>query len=270
MGDLHRHHQLIDSPIHTPFGSISLAGLHLFGIGSNERNRLRTIDTHALVMVTRGGGSYKDGKGAKINVQQGDLILVKAGAPHWYGPSKGQVWDETYICLEGPIFDHWFAYGQPIVRSIKDNFNSKSEWLLLCVEQLAATNNPKKQREAMLALSQFIGEIAVNDSQDEWVEKAKAALRHNLKEDIDLDSVASDLGSNAEAFRKRFQTHTGVSPIKFRNDAKIEAAKHLVRYHPKITNREVAETLGFSDEFHFSKRFKQIAGMTPNEFRSGK
>ncbi|HLO98362.1 MAG TPA: AraC family transcriptional regulator [Fimbriimonas sp.] len=258
----------MESPVQTPFGSVYLAGLHLFGHGSDDRNRLRTIDSHALVLVTRGGGSYKDGRGTKIQVQQGDLILVKAGAPHWYGPSKNQVWDEIYVCLDGAIFDHWFAYGQPIVRTITENFNSKSEWLLLWIEQLATTKSPRKQREALLALSQFIGEIVSADNQDEWVERAKSALRYNLREDVDLDAVAAELGSNSEAFRKRFQSHTGTSPIKFRNDAKMDAAKHLVRFHNKITNREVAETLGFSDEFHFSKRFKQIVGVTPNEFRS--
>ena len=37
--------------------------------------------------------------------------------------------------------------------------------------------------------------------------------------------------------------------------------------HSDITISAVAQSLNFSDEFHFSKRFNQISGMTPREFR---
>ena len=125
----------------------------------------------------------------------------------------------------------------------------------------------------MTSLVQFLSEVALGEGNvqkqnDDWLSRAKGLLSYDLKGNIDLERVAKDLGSSYEAFRKRFQSHANQSPMRFRNERKVEAAKQMIRYSPQVSNREVAEALGFSDEFHFSKRFRQIAGVTPNEFRT--
>jgi AraC-like DNA-binding protein len=35
----------------------------------------------------------------------------------------------------------------------------------------------------------------------------------------------------------------------------------------KVPIKEIAERTGFADEFHFSKRFRQIVGQSPGRFR---
>ena len=47
----------------------------------------------------------------------------------------------------------------------------------------------------------------------------------------------------------------------------IEHACRLV-HEERLTNREIADQLGFSDEFHFSHRFKQVTGRSPAQFRT--
>jgi len=34
-----------------------------------------------------------------------------------------------------------------------------------------------------------------------------------------------------------------------------------------LTDRQIAERLGFCDEFYFSRRFKQLTGRSPRQFR---
>lgn len=36
-----------------------------------------------------------------------------------------------------------------------------------------------------------------------------------------------------------------------------------------LSDKQIAAELGFCDEFHFSRRFKQITGRSPRAFRSG-
>ena len=276
MGSMHQHHRLITTPVQTEVGSILLAGLHLFGSGVNPTGKLRVFDGAALVLFTRGEGFYKDARGKKTPLKRGDAILVFPGVPHWYGPTKGQVWDEIYVAFDGPLFAPWFTSGllnpnNPI-RSLENQINDRGSWLMLWIEHFANLKSKAKQIQAMTSLVQFLSEIVLAESNDQnptddWLARAKGLLSHDLKGDIDLAQVASNMNSSYEAFRKRFQSHAGMAPMRYRNERKIESAKQMIGYDPHVSNREVSDALGFSDEFHFSKRFRQIAGVTPNDFR---
>ncbi len=276
MGSMERHHRLVSSPVQTPVGSLLLGGLWLFGHGVNSTGRLRSYDGAALVLVTRGEGVYKDGSRKKQSVKQGDAILVFPGNPHWYGPQKGQIWDEVYVAFDGPLFDAWFRSGllspENPIRHLDSSIDDKASWLLMWIERFVALKDQKQQLQALVALMGFISEIALGEGmrpseQNTWLGKAQSLLCYDLRKDVDLDAVAKEMGMSYEAFRKRFLSYAGVSPLRYRNGRKIEAAKQLIRYSPQTSNKEIADALGFSDEFHFSKRFRQIAGITPQAFR---
>lgn len=273
---MERHHRLVSSPVQTPVGSLLLGGLWLFGHGVNSTGRLRSYDGAALVLVTRGEGVYKDGTRKKQSVKQGDAILVFPGNPHWYGPQKGQIWDEVYVAFDGPLFDAWFRSGllspENPIRHLDSSIDDKASWLLMWIERFVAMKDQKQQLQALVALMGFISEIALGEGmrpseQNTWLGKAQSLLCYDLRKDVDLDAVAKEMGMSYEAFRKRFLSYAGVSPLRYRNGRKIEAAKQLIRYSPQTSNKEIADALGFSDEFHFSKRFRQIAGITPQAFR---
>lgn len=276
MGSLERHHRLISSPIQTPVATIQLGGVWLFGHGVNRTGRLRSYDGSALVLLTRGEGVYKDGSRKNQKVSQGDAILVFPGNPHWYGPTKGNIWDEVYIAFDGPLFDAWFRSGllnpsNPI-RNLGEAIDDRASWLLLWIERFVEIKDEVSRLQAINALMNFVSEIALGQGyasteQNTWLSKAQSLLAYDLREEIDLNNVATSMGMGYEAFRKRFQSYAGVSPVRYRNIRRIEAAKQLIRYTPQISNRELAEALGFSDEFHFSKRFRQIAGVSPQDFR---
>lgn len=48
---------------------------------------------------------------------------------------------------------------------------------------------------------------------------------------------------------------------------KIDKAKELI-LEGDIKIKAVAQTLGFTDEFYFSRIFKRMTGISPSEFQS--
>lgn len=96
--------------------------------------------------------------------------------------------------------------------------------------------------------------------------EAKALLSATTDEMVEL-AVAATLNVSYETFRKRFVRESGVSSAQFRMTERIESARSLLAYAPQMTNRQVADLLGFADEYHFSKHFRQIVGITPRDFR---
>lgn len=64
----------------------------------------------------------------------------------------------------------------------------------------------------------------------------------------------------------RFKASTGVNLSDFITDKKIDEAKRLLTY-TKSSVSDISEYLAFSSQSHFSAKFKQKTGMTPNEYR---
>ena len=79
-------------------------------------------------------------------------------------------------------------------------------------------------------------------------------------------AIARKLGLSYETFRKDFARHTGQPPARYRLHRLIDQARALITER-HLSNKQLAETLGFYDEFHFSRHFRQVTGQSPREFR---
>lgn len=65
-----------------------------------------------------------------------------------------------------------------------------------------------------------------------------------------------------------FKKMKNTTPIDFFTHLKIERAQEMIRAFPSMSLREIAEALGFSDMYYFSKVFKRIMGFPPSDLRS--
>jgi AraC-like DNA-binding protein len=269
------HHELLlNNDTLTPLGRLRLAGTITEGQGVIPRTPLRVYGSYAVVCVVRGRGKYRDSSGFQAEVRTGDAILVFPERAHWYGPSGRQGWDEVYVTFDGPVFDLWRQTGlldaaRP-VRSCPPGFAKRLRDLLMTAarpESMAA--RLRDLNAFLLLLSELLppldGDAGTPGS--EWAAEAKAMLETDLGLEMDLSEVALAVGMSYETFRKRFLKVVGVTPTRYRTRRRIEAARELLRYSPQMTNRQVAATLGFADEFHFSRRFKEWTGQTPRDFR---
>jgi len=218
-----------------------------------------------------------DANGFSRRVVAGEAILVFPELPHAYGPIATERWDEMYLTFDGPVFDLWrqaglLAAARPVVP-MPPNWPARLRALIEDRSRLATAASRLRQISEFLTL---LTELVAREGR--WPEGdgetvgsawagARSALDTELGKDRDLGEIAEAAGMSYESFRKRFQRETGVSPARYRSLRRIEAAQELLRYSPQLTNRQVAETLGFADEYHFSRRFTQIVGVTPRDFR---
>jgi transcriptional regulator GlxA family with amidase domain len=110
------------------------------------------------------------------------------------------------------------------------------------------------------------GEAGPPDVPGGWLARSQALLASDLAEPLDLPGVAAAVGLGYESWRKRFQAETGLAPARYRAQRRIEAAADLLR-RTTLSNREIAASLGFSDEHHFAKRFRATTGRTTSGYR---
>ena len=83
---------------------------------------------------------------------------------------------------------------------------------------------------------------------------------------LTLATIAGDLGFESSYLRRVYKITTGMTIIQKLEEIRINRAKYLL-LSGKYQNQEIAGMVGFSDPFYFSRRFKQVCGMTPTEYR---
>jgi AraC-like DNA-binding protein len=271
------HELLLSSPVDAGVGRWLLAGTIRGGRGVPA---MRVLPSYAAVAVLRGPADYMDADGSRMVAHTGDVILVRPGVPHRYGARGGATWDERYVVFDGPLFDVCLAGGvfartSPVARPADPP--AWTERLLGLVRNVAAGAEPAAL-PAMLALVGLLAELVpaadAGPRDDEphataaAMARARVLLASNLDRPLAAADVAAALDMPYERFRKAFRAHSGTSPTRYRTQRRIAAARELIRYRPDITNRELAELLGFSDEFHFSRRFAEHTGHPPRVLKA--
>ena len=91
-------------------------------------------------------------------------------------------------------------------------------------------------------------------------------IQHHISEPIRAEEIAQKLFISRPYLSKRFKEETGQSLTDFILNEKTEEAKRLLRYSDKPLTA-ISTYLAFSSPSHFSRVFKQYAGMLPREYR---
>lgn len=110
-------------------------------------------------------------------------------------------------------------------------------------------------------------EIAPVGPRDWRVRRAIQVMRDGIEDGIEMDAVATGAGvSRAQLFRL-FEADLAVSPRVYFNAMRMERAIQTV-LAGDIALGAVGECIGFASPTHFSRFFRDHAGVAPSEFRT--
>lgn len=260
----------------SPLGQLIVAGIVRDSPGRVPRKPIRVLDHYGIVYVTEGGGRFTDSRGFSHCLVPGDLIFLFPGVGHTYGPGEKDFWNEIFIIFEGPLFELWqntelLNPRRPILHlEPVDYWFSRFKEAVWSVTQ----SGPEYALVRLCRLQQLLADILVYDQQQGveqvdqvWLSQAKSLLQTTFYAKPDFEAIALKLGMSYDGFRKRFTKDAGVSPAKYHTLRRIDRACELL-LNDSLTVKEIALHLGFVDEFHLSKRFKQIIGVSPTGFRN--
>ncbi len=107
----------------------------------------------------------------------------------------------------------------------------------------------------------------INVSSDKIVQSVKAILTDmlNSASSVNLTDLSYKLGFSKSYLKSQFKKITGYSIIQYYIHMKIDKAKRLLSQQ-KFTISEIADTLGFSSVYYFSRQFKLHTDMSPTEY----
>jgi AraC family transcriptional regulator len=214
-----------------------------------------------------------DGKRQQESVRQGDFVLVPA-----------QVWQQTFSdrragalvlsfepgaiaqTLETShieLIPH-FATSDPLVHQIG-----------LALKRALEERNRLYAETMTTALIAHLAQYysAQTFGLPNYSGLAKAQLQRvveyiqaYLERDLSLKELAAIAQLSPHYFSQRFKQSTGLSPHQYVIRCRVKRAQELLK-QSELSLAEISEIVGFVDQSHLNRHFKQLLGVTPRAFR---
>ncbi|MDA7088387.1 AraC family transcriptional regulator [Pseudomonas sp. SA3-5] len=134
--------------------------------------------------------------------------------------------------------------------------------------QASALQQQTAWREAILALFQRHARVSAGRApghEPRAVARAKEVLSSQLAQPPSLEQLAAVVNLSPFHFARVFRRATGLPPHAWLLQRRLERARGLLK--TGCAPLSVAMQLGFSDQSHLTRQFKQAYGVGPGEYR---
>jgi transcriptional regulator GlxA family with amidase domain len=101
---------------------------------------------------------------------------------------------------------------------------------------------------------------------DELVATAQQKIESSYHDTGTIEEMIKDIPASRRNMVRRFKQVTGITPIEYLQQTRIEAAKKLL-LQTRLQMTEVIYNTGYNDPKAFRKVFRKTVGMTPSEYR---
>jgi len=111
----------------------------------------------------------------------------------------------------------------------------------------------------------FTGNISIRNN-NAFIDNSISYFNKYFAKQIDVGKISGHFNISKNYFSSIFKKKTGLPPGKYLNELRIDVAKKML-LNKKIRIKKISEMIGFQDPYYFSRIFKKICGMSPQEFR---
>ena len=103
-------------------------------------------------------------------------------------------------------------------------------------------------------------------TQDRRVLELINYIKKNYNSNINSEKLSRHFYNNYDYLNRIFKKQTGKTIFTYLNEYRVMESKRLL-HSGFLTNKDIAEAVGFNNEFYYSKVFKQYTGMSPREYK---
>lgn len=92
-------------------------------------------------------------------------------------------------------------------------------------------------------------------------------MENHLGSNLSIAQICKDNAIGHTHLQNIFSMEAHAGVMEYFINMKIDAAKHMIR-QGNMNFTEIADTLGYSSIYYFSRQFKKVSGLTPSEYAS--
>ncbi|MBQ2967696.1 MAG: helix-turn-helix transcriptional regulator [Clostridia bacterium] len=222
-------------------------------LSQNNRNKA------AFLYIIRGEYVFYTSKGA-LSAGENDIVYIPKGARYSY-----VIYSET---ADGILTDFELeTENETLISKVPVKLKATGE-LKQTVNDLLLCFYREEQFDVMAKLFCLIAAFDATVRKKESFGKISPAvdfLKTHFNKDVSVKALADLCGLSESHFRRLFQKKMKMSPLKYKTAVVIKHACTLLKSED-MNITEVAESLGFSSIYAFSRVFKKEMGISPKKY----
>ncbi|WP_420996462.1 helix-turn-helix domain-containing protein [Cupriavidus sp. 30B13] len=239
--------------------------------------------THPTLSVgaVDSGHSVFGTEAGTVRLSPGDVVVIPAGQVHACNPEPERRWSYQMLHIDAAWADavlaaHGAAPALPAALARVRITSAADTYAALCaLNRLLFSAAPCARKEA--ALASFVAALLGGADPRQTVRAPRlpagrarlarivATLRERHAEPLPLAEMARGAGMSRYQLIRAFRAETGMTPHAYQLDQRINHARRLLRAGGAPA--DIAQDLGFSDQSHFQRAFKQRVALTPRGFQ---
>lgn len=203
---------------------------------------------------------------------RGDVILVRPGKFHHCVYRSDKRHTMFWILFDGQqnaeLLD--LFYGEECVDFISPTEDEKAELIDLCVRLHSGNCNNIELYISFFRLLEILrrnkaNKASVNPSIPRALTEALLYIERHISEPLPLSKIAGKLHYSESTLERLFRENLKITPFEFVRKKKMILAAALLRDGNSVL--EVGLQLGYLDNSHFIKLFRQYYGVTPLQYK---
>lgn len=231
---------------------------------------------YQLVYIAAGKAHfYFDGKDTVVPAGHMDVYVPREEQKYeYFGDDKTEAYwvHFTGSNVKGimrhfdiPYKENYFYSGSS--EEYKTLFNSMIHELRtrpVCYEEMIEMN--LRQLFMTVQRTRLERKPQINTFAQAEVSYARKYFFEHYNEDISINEFAQSRHMSVSWFMRNFKQMTGMSPMQYILNLRIENAQMLLETTNYSVN-EISSVVGYDNQLYFSRLFKKIKGVAPTEFR---
>lgn len=253
------------------FGKESCLPNYFFS-GNNVRQN------YVIHYIIKGKGTFSSANHPAIQLQAGDVFILPKGVPCFYKADSKEPWTYFWIGLSGLKIGAMLAGSslstQHYLRQVQNsNFcNSLFQLFDALHRPTSLINDILIESLIYQTFYHLDSEYPIRKKQPKNNSHFKLKLAINYLNDnySDHNCSVSSLCNKIDISRSHlyniFKAEFNISPQKYLIKIRMEKAKNRLKNTPSSI-QEISVSVGYIDEFTFSKAFKKYSGFSPKAYR---
>jgi AraC-like DNA-binding protein len=258
-----------------PTSGLLVTDAGYFPRAANHGRRRAAGAPEAIVIVCVDGYGRCESLGRSTVVGPGYALVLPPGRPHVYLADPERPWTIWWLHATGTQVSELLSVIAPDGREALVELHDAYRAVATIDDAIACLERDETLPSVISAagagwslLAQLAADVVAGGPQrTEPVRQAQDYLRRNFAKPLSVAELARTAGLSPSHFSALFRAATGGGVVEYTKRLRMARARELLITSSRDIG-DIAEAVGYTDAFYFSRQFRNVHGCSPTEYRA--